>query len=77
MKNQQCAFEQEVIEACASDDWTHRVRDHVAGCSMCRETRILATGMRHYARSFGEPLLPGYQLLWLKAQYARRPPRPR
>jgi len=68
----ECGHEREVIRAAKSNQWTASLRDHIENCPLCRETLNMVTMIKKISDEYATHALPGYRLIWLKAQYARK-----
>ena len=68
----ECRYEREVISAMKSNQWIESLRIHVAGCPLCQETMNMTRVMETISGEHSAHALPSYQLIWLKAQYAKK-----
>lgn len=67
-----CPQESSIIHAVRTTEWTTGLRSHAETCPMCKEAITMTTTMNRLATIEPPHPLPGYRLIWLKAQYARK-----
>lgn len=72
MKINECPFERQIRTAITSDRWTDDLRHHAANCALCQETMTMTMMINKISNVGASHTLPSYQLIWLKAQYARK-----
>ena len=68
----ECESRRDIVRATKTTVWTDALRKHTEGCSRCQETVAMTTMMSEIAAGEGPHTLPGYRLIWLKAQFARK-----
>jgi hypothetical protein len=69
MKQANCSQEAAVLEAAQSGNWQEPLREHAAGCAVCREAVATWRWMHELAGdSGGEGELPDAALVWRRAQ---------
>ena len=73
----QCQFEQDLLDALATNRWPERadatLRGHVAACQICRDVAEIARAFfddREYART--EAVVPSASGIWWRAQIRAR-----
>jgi hypothetical protein len=62
------SLEREVLESSREGRMPERLRDHIAGCALCRETASIAGFMQKLAGAEKDAPLPSPGIVWLKAQ---------
>lgn len=74
MNNETCRFEEQVIDAIGSNDWTADLRSHAASCPVCHPTLKAASAMRRLSASLAGAEYPpvNHRALWFRAQIVRR-----
>lgn len=72
MKSANCATEQLVANGVISGQWDPRLRDHVAGCSLCQEVVQVSGWMLDLAAAPQPSSFPDARALWLKAQILQK-----
>jgi hypothetical protein len=73
MKATTCVYEQFVVEAAKSGQWSEPLRSHFAGCALCQESLQVSMWMQDFAETADEAReLPDPRLIWLKARLAQR-----
>ncbi len=72
MKYASCASEHLVANAVRYGHWDPRLRDHVAGCSLCQEVVQVSGWMLDLAAALQPASFPDARALWLKAQILQK-----
>lgn len=73
MNDHFCPFEAQTAEAARTGHWPDELRDHVAGCAACEQTRVVAAFMNRIATAVeSRETAPDPTLIWLKAEPSRR-----
>lgn len=62
-----CEWEQAVLEALASGDWTAQLRTHLTTCPACADAALVARAIREIAASAPDDPLPDPGLIWQAA----------
>jgi hypothetical protein len=67
-----CRFEQQVLEAVRSGEWTSALREHARTCDECAAAVAISPWMSSFsATDFRERPLPDPAIVWMKAQLLR------
>jgi hypothetical protein len=74
MNTHKCQFEQEIVNAVRSGKLTEQLRQHSATCLLCKQSIVVAQAINSVREITAQeiPAIPGYRLIWLKAQFTQK-----
>jgi hypothetical protein len=71
MKNEHCAFEEKIVAANRSGQWSEELLAHVGECQVCEEAALVSDYLCESSMSAGaDAALPNPSVIWSRAQAA-------